>query len=577
MNGSQPAPATSDHEGVRSPFLPRRARSLFSPAKARPGASSDYDAIIIGAGHNGLIAAALFAQAGAHVLVLEGREKVGGCTDTSTPWPEHPDFHVSTYSYVAGLMPRRIIAALRLYDHGLRIYPLGPYSVPLPDGRCLVLPDDARACRDNIAPFSPRDAEAWVRYEEWLGRLAEVIWPLFLQVPPKLGSSAPSDLLDLAKVAWRLRRLDVRGVADLTRLFTASAAELLDHWFESDAVKAAPAVTSAIGSWAGPYASGTAYVLLHLSMGDPGDGHVGGWGFVRGGMGGLAAACRRAAELAGAEIRTGERVERILVQGERAAGVVTASGAQVRAPIVVSTVHPRTTALKLIGRELLPDEYVADIERFKSRGGAVKINLALARLPQLVGVDERPDDRGVCSYHRGSIELGPSPRYVQNAFDQAVSGQPATHPIADATFPSASDDSLMPPGLHCMSIFAQWVPWQWVDEPHRAQVEAFADRVIAHYAQTLPGLADAILARQVIGPYDLETELGLVGGNVYGGELSVDQMFHMRPVPGYAGYRTPINGVYNASAGAHGGGGVSGIPGWQAFQQAMRDRKRRHT
>jgi phytoene dehydrogenase-like protein len=530
-----------------------------------------HDAIVIGAGHNGLIAACLLARAGARTIVLERRDRIGGCSDTSSPWPDHPEWRVNTYSYVAGLMPRAIIRDVGLDRQGLSIMPYGAYLVPTVDGRTLELHHDtARTCA-SIARFSKRDARAYPAWEAWLEGIADTVWPLFTQVPPNLGSLRPRDLVGTGRLAWQARRLGVRGAADLTRLFTLSAQAILDEWFESDEVKGALAMTATIGAYGGPDASGTAYVLLHLTMGDPGDGHVGGWGFVRGGMGGLADACRRAAESEGAEIRTNAGVARILTRGGRVTGVALDNGDELPAPVVVSSAHPKITFLELSGRDDLPEEFIADIERFRCRGGAVKINLALSALPHFPSTG---GDDGSCD-PPGSrpVELAYSPAYIQAAFDDARAGRPAARPIADATFPSALDDTLMPEGMHCMSIYSQWVPVDWRAEPHRDELEAYADRVIDEYAALAHDLKDAILARQVIGPYDMEHDLGLVGGNVYGGELAVDQLFHMRPAPGYADYRTPIAGLYNGSAGAHGGGGVSGIPGWQAARQAIRDRR----
>jgi len=533
-------------------------------------ADSSYDVVVVGGGHNGLVSAALFARSGARTIVLERRDRTGGCTDTSAPWPDHPDWRVNTYSYVAGLMPRRLVRELDLERHGLRILPFGPSFHAFSDGRALVLHEDAARSHDSIAQFSRKDADAWSSYEAWLGGVADVLWPLFLQAPPRVGSLRPGDLRELLGVAWKARALGVRGAGDLTRLFTASANDILGDWFESDEVKAMPAMTATLGAWAGPAQPGTAYVLLHLSMGDPGDGHIGGWGFARGGMGGLAAACRRAAEANGAEIVTDAPVARIDVAGLEVRGVTLADGREVKAPLVVSTVHPKRAFLQLVDRGELPDDFVAAIDRFKCRGGGVKMNLALGELPQFAAAPAN----GIAEHHTGSIELAVSPAYVQAAFDDAVAGRPAAGPIADGTIPSTLDDTLMPPGMHCLSLFTQWVPDEWGSAPHRDELEAYADRVVDAYAELAPNLRNAILARQVIGPYDLEQDLGLVGGNVYGGELSVDQLFHMRPAPGYADYRTPIKGLYNGSAGAHGGGGVSGIPGWQAYRQAMKDRTR---
>jgi phytoene dehydrogenase-like protein len=542
------------------------------------GMSARYDVIVIGAGHNGLICGCLLAKAGMRTLVLERRDRVGGCTDTSAPWPDHPEWKVNTYSYVAGLMPRAVIRDADLGRHGLHVLPYDGYLVLQDDGRMLEFGHDPARTYDSIAQFSKKDAEAYPAWERWLGQLADAVWPLFTQVPPNLGSLRPSDLVATGRLAWQARRLGTRGVADLTRLFTLSAAEILDQWFESEQVKGGLAMMGTLGAYGGPAAPATAYVLLHLSMGDPGDGHVGGWGFVRGGMGGLAAACRRAAEAAGAEVRTGIGVSRILVEGGRVTGVALENGDELGAAVVVSSAHPKLTFLDLVGRDLLPPDFVATIERFRCRGGGVKINLALGELPAFSAFEGDASSRAEVAarpYHRCCFEMGPTPAYIQAAFDDAAAGRPATRPIADASFPSVCDDSLMADGTHCMSLYTQWVPDDWHGAPHRAELEAYADRVIDEYAAHAPGLKGAILARQVIGPYDMEHDLGLIGGNVYGGELSVDQMLHMRPAPGYADYRTPIRGLYNGSAGAHGGGGVSGIPGWQAARQAIKDRRLR--
>lgn len=536
------------------------------------------DVIVIGGGHNGLICAARLAKAGARVVVLERRGRVGGCTDTSTPWPEHPDFHVNTYSYVAGLMPRSIVKDLELHRHGLHIHPMGPHFLPFPDGRCLLLCDDPERSYPSIARISRKDAEAYARWEDWLSGIADVVYPIFARIPPNLGSLRPADLVGTMEIARQARKLGVHGVADVTRLFTASINEILNDWFESDELKALMAMTAVVGAWAGPDTAGTAYVLMHLSMGDPGDGHVGGWGFAHGGMGGLAGACRRSAEAHGAEVVTGAEVTRITTREDRVTGVALTDGRELRAPVVVSTVHPKLTFLELLDSATLPPDFVASIRRYKCRGGAVKINLALGELPRFTGAPCGAGEIAAglpADYHRGSIELAVSPAYVQAAFDDAAAGRPATHPIADVTIPSASDETLMPPGLHCMSIYSQWVPHEWHREPHRDEVEAFADRVVAALAEMAPNLPDAVLARQVIGPHDMEQDLGLVGGNVYGGELSVDQLFHMRPAAGYADYRSPVVGLYNGSAGAHGGGGVSGLPGWHAARQAIGDNRRR--
>ena len=529
-----------------------------------------YDAIVIGGGHNGLISGAYFARAGARTLVLEARDKVGGAADTSSPWPEHPDFRVSTYSYVMSLMPPTIIRELRLERHGYKVTPFGPYFQAFPDGRAITIyADDAKRNYASIAQFSKADAEMIPVWDAWLSGVAKVLGPLLTRVPPAVGSLRPGDLLDTLRTAWAARGLGVRGVADVTRLFTMSVSDLLDDWFESDAVKAMLTVNGVIGTWAGPDSPGTAYVMLHHSIGDIGDGHLGAWGFQEGGMGGVSDACHRAALSFGAEVRLNARVAKILVRGGKTEGVVLADGEEIRAPVVVTTIHPKIAFLDLVDRGHLPEEFVTDIERWKTRSGVVKINLALSELPDFIAAP----GTNLQDHHTGSVELCFSPRYAERAFQDAHHlRKGAERPFVDGTIPTSLDHTLMPEGVHQFSMFSQWVPDDWVNEPHREELEAYADRAIDCYTELAPNFRRSIIARQVIGPYDMEQDLGLIGGNIFHGELSVDQLFHMRPAPGFADFRTPVAGLYHGSSATHGGGGVIGIPGWQAFRQAKRDR-----
>jgi len=529
-----------------------------------------YDAIIIGGGHNGLISGAYFARAGARTVVLESRCKTGGAADTSTPWPEHPDFKVTTYSYVMSLMPPTVIKELKLERHGYKVTPFGPYYQAYPDGRAItVYPDDAKKNYDSIAQFSKKDAEVIPKWDAWLAGVADVLGPLLLKVPPKAGSMKPKDLIETLKVAWASRGLGVRGVGDVTRLFTMSVSDLLNDWFESDAIKGMLAVNGVIGTWAGPDSPGTAYVMLHHSIGDVGDGHLGSWGYQEGGMGGVSDACRRAAESFGAEIRTDAKVARILVRDGRAVGVVLANGEELRAPTIVTTIHPKIAFLDLIDRGELPADFVADIEHWRTRSGVVKINLAMSELPDFIA----NPGKNLQDHHTGSVELCFSPEYAEEAFQDAhMKRVAADRPFVDGVIPTTLDKTLMPEGVHNFSMFTQWVPDDWVKEPHRDELELYADRIIDLYTELAPNFKSAVIARQVIGPYDMEQELGLIGGNIFHGELSVDQLFHMRPAPGYADYRTPIRGLYHGSSATHAGGGVCGIPGWQAFRQAKKDR-----
>ena len=529
-----------------------------------------YDAIIIGGGHNGLVAAAYLARAGARTVVCEGRHKTGGAATTDSPWPEAPEFKVTRLSYVMSLMPPTIQRDLRLDAHGYNVYPMGPYYQAFPEGGSIQLfADDAKRNYESIARWSKHDADAMPRWDAWLAGLADVLGPMLTTAPPRLGSHRPRDLRDTLRLAWRNRGLDVRKIGDLTRLMTMSIADLLDDWFESSQVKGALAVNGVIGTWAGPYSAGTAYVMAHHSIGDVGDGHLGSWGFPEGGMGAVAAAIERSARSLGAEIRTRAPVARVLVSGDRAAGVVLADGTELRAPIVVSTLHPRTAFLDQVGREHLPPDFVTDIERWKSRSGVVKINLALSELPDFTA---NPGAR-LQEHHTGSVEMAPSLEFIERAFQDARAGRPAVAPFSDGVIPTSFDSTLSPPGTHIMSLFTQWVPADWNLAPHRPELEAYADRVIGLYDEVAPNFKASILHRDIVGPHEMETEYGLIGGNIFHGELSLEQLFHMRPAPGYADYRTPVPGLYYGGSATHAGGGVCGIPGWQAARAAIADRK----
>ncbi len=529
-----------------------------------------YDAIIIGGGHNGLTSGAYFARSGARTVVLEARGKTGGAADTSAPFPDHPEIKVTTYSYVMSLMPPTIIRELNLKQHGYDVTPFGPYYQAFPDGRAItVYADDAKKSYESIAQFSKKDADTLPKWEAWLKGVADVLGPLLLQVPPKLGSLSIGDLVASAQSAWKMRKLGTRGVADVTRLFTMSVSDLLDDWFESDAIKAMLTVNGVIGTWAGPDEPGTAYVMLHHSIGDVGDGHLGSWGFQQGGMGGVSDAIRRSAESFGAEIRTDARVKQILVRGGRAVGVTLENGDELRAPVVVSCIHPQIAFLDLIERHELPADFVWDIERWKTRSGVVKVNVALSELPDFIANPGKNQQ----DHHTGSVELCFSPQYAERAFQDAhIERKAAVAPFVDGTIPTTLDKQLAPEGVHVFSMFSQWVPDDWNTEPHRDELEQYADRIIDKYTELAPNFKAAVIDRQVIGPYDMEQDLGLLGGNIFHGELSVDQLFHMRPAPGYADYRTPIKGLYHGSCATHGGGGVNGIPGWQAFNMAKKDK-----
>jgi len=534
--------------------------------------ATNAEVVVVGGGHNGLVAAAYLARAGLSTVVCERRGVTGGAAVSEHPFG--PDFTVTSLSYVVSLLPPDLVRDLRMEQHGYHVYPQGPYFAPRADGRYLRLPHDPAQRHAEIAKFSPADADAYPRYEKHLADIGRVLGPLLHQIPPRLGSRRPPDLLRQARLLTHLRGIDERGAVDVTRLLTGSIADLLEGYFESDAMRGLLSVSGVIGTWAGPRSAGTAYVMLHHHIGET-EGAAGAWGFPRGGMGGVSGALARAARMFGAQIKTDAEVTQIRTKDGRVTGVTLAGkgggeagGESIDAPVVVTTTHPQISFLRLLDPADLPAEFVADIRGWRSRSGTVKINLALDRLPVFASHPE-PDP----SVYGGTIVLAESLDDIETAFQQAVSGTPATLPFADICIPSIFDDSLAPAGQHIMSMFTQWVPCGYADAPQTGDLEAYADRVLARVEQVAPGFTSSVLHRQVIGPHQMQEEYGLVGGNIFHGELSLGQMFHARPAAGYADLRTPVRGLYQAGSATHGGGGVTGIPGRNVVRQILADRR----
>ena len=527
--------------------------------------AAQWDVVVVGGGHNGLVAAAYLAKRGLRTLVCERREVVGGAAVSEHPFG--PGYTVTSLSYVVSLLPADLVSELRLRRHGYHVYPQGCYFSPRVDGRYLRLPDDPKERYAEIAKFSASDAGNYEHYQARLARIAGILGPLLTRIPPKLGSRKPADLLGQAALLRHLRGMDARLAVDITRLLTGSIADLLDQYFESDALRGLLSVSGVIGMWAGPRSPGTGYVTLHHHIGDV-DGHAGAWGFPRGGMGGVTGALAASARAFGAEVRTGSPVTSITTRGGRVTGVVLAGGEEVAAPTVVTTVHPAISFLRLVDPAALPADFVADIRSWRSRSGTVKINLALDRLPPFAS---HPDaDPQV---HGGTIVLAESLDDIENAFTDAVAGRPSALPFADVCVPSVFDDSLAPAGRHVMSLFTQWVPCGYAERPDERELARYADRVIARMEAVAPGFTGSILHRQVIGPRQMQEEYGLVGGNIFHGEISAGQMFHARPAAGYADLRTPVRGLYQAGSSTHGGGGVTGIPGRNVVRQILADRR----
>ena len=536
-----------------------------------PRSANRYDAIVVGGGHNGLVAAAYLAKHGARTVVCEKRSKAGGAADTMEPWPDElPGVKVNTLSYTMSLMPPSLRNDLQLERFGFKLLPLGQGYLPMRGGGSLIQAEDDAITRASIERISRHDADAYFAFYDWIGRIAGILGPMLMRTPPHLGSKRSRDIKDVASLGWRLRKeFDERTVGDITRLFSMSATDLLDRWFESPVIKGFMAVNGIIGTWAGPDAPGTAYVLMHHSVGDVGDGQVASWGFIEGGMGAVAAACEASARSFGAEVRLEAPVDRIRTTNGRVTGVVLEGGEELSAPLVVTACHPKITFLQQLERSELPDSFVRDIEYWKTRSGTVKINLALSRLPTFTADPDFDPE-----IHGGAIQLLDDVEQLERAYQDARFGRAAGVPFSDTEIPTVVDRTLAPEGIHTMSMFTQWVPADWADDEddHRPELEAYADRLVDHLEDVAPGFRDSVLARQIIGPKQMQEEWGLLGGNIFHGELTVDQLFHMRPAVGYADYRTPIHGLYQASSATHAGGGVTGLPGHHAVREILRDR-----
>jgi len=525
---------------------------------------SIYDVIVIGGGHNGLVNAAYLARAGKKVLVLERRHVLGGAAVTEEIFP---GFKFSVASYVVSLLRPEIIRELDLPRHGMEVLPLDGTFTPMLNGDYLWRVNDHAKTRREIARHSRLDAEAYEEYGKAMIEMGRFVKPMLGMRAPDPASLNLHGLKDLLSIARRFQRLPIEDKYNQVQLMTMSAAGFLDQWFETDVLKATMAASGIIGTFLGVRSPGTAYVLLHHYMGEI-DGAFRSWGLVRGGTGAISNAIAAAAREAGADIRTEAPIAKIIVQNGEATGVALENGDEFRAKVVSSSVDPRLTFIKMVGPGNLPGDFVDDIHRYKFRGSSGKVNLALDGLPDFTCLP------GAGPHLRGAISISPTVEYMERAYDDAKYGRFSRRPYIDIVIPSLTDPSVAPPGKHVMSCFVQYAPYHLKEGTWDEKREEFGDTVINTLADFAPNLHNIILHRQVLTPLDIERRFGLSEGNIFQGELTLEQLFFLRPVPGWAQYRTPIRNLYMCGSATHPGGGIMGASGLNAARKILSDWRR---
>jgi phytoene dehydrogenase-like protein len=520
-----------------------------------------YDVIVIGGGHNGLVNAAYLAKAGRKVLVLERRHVLGGAAVTEEVFP---GFKFSVCSYVVSLLRPEIIRDLDLPRHGLEILPLDGTFTPMPNGDYLWRVNDHGKTHREIARHSKLDAEAYDEFGKAMQAMCRFVKPILSMVPPDPSTLDPRELMKLLFIGRRFQNMESGDKYNQVQLMTMSAVDFLDQWFETDVLKATMSASGIIGTFLGVRSPGTAYVLLHHYMGEI-DGAFRAWGFARGGTGAISNAIAGAAREAGAEIRTKAAIAKILVKRGKAVGVALTNGDEFYADVISSSVDPRHTFIEFLDPGALPEEFVEGVKRYKYRGSSGKVNLALDALPNFKCMP------GEGAHLRGAISISPSVEYMERAYDDAKYGHFSRRPYIDMVIPSLTDPSVAPPGKHVMSCFVQYAPYKLAPGLHwDTEKEKFGDTVIDTIAEYAPNLKDIILHRQVVTPLDLEREWGLSEGNIFQGELSLEQLFFLRPVPGYARFRTPLKNLYMCGSATHPGGGIMGAPGRLAAMEILK-------
>jgi phytoene dehydrogenase-like protein len=532
------------------------------------GYSKSYDAIVVGAGHNGLTAAAYLARAGLSTLVLERREIVGGCCVTEEI---APGCRASTTSYIASMLRPEVIQDLKLADYGLRMIPCDPaIQVPFPDGKVVPWWVDRERAKTEFRKLSAKDAETFVRVDDQLKKLARYLQPFFLEPPPQIDTTSLSGWMDLFRVGKRFRGISSSEISQLVAFLTGSLGEFLDNHYESEKMKTMFLANNVYGKHGGPYQPGTAIGLLfHLLSG--GEHELQGfYGHVMGGMGSITQALAASGRKLGVEIRTSASVAQIDVSNGKARGVILEDGTEIRSRIVLSNADPKRTFLKMVAPGELPEDFLQSVRSIKMDGPCAKVNFVLAEEPRFTGTPAN-----ATRLERTFFTLVPSLAFTERCYDIAKFGDIPEELWVDCVISSNADDSLAPPGRHILTCFVQYVPYRLREGAWDEKRELLGDRVVKKIAEYAPNVPGAILARQVLTPLDLERVYGLTEGNIFHGDLRLEQLFFMRPVPGWSQYRTPIAGLYLCGAGAHPGGGVTGAPGHNAARQGLRDWKKK--
>jgi phytoene dehydrogenase-like protein len=548
-------PALSETELDPTERRSERLRGIFL--------ARNYDALVIGAGHNALVCAAYLGRAGLKVLVLEGREEIGGAARTIELWP---GIKVSRYSYMMSLLQSKIIKELELGRHGYRLLPNDGLFTPFEDGSHLMLWNDVKRTAAEVRRFSAADAQAYPAFDQKLNAVANAFRRLLWLTPPTLSPlslRSASDLLALAREV----RLSGDLIYDLIDVMTMSVKDYVDEWFESDEIKAVLSYYSGIGHFAGPMSQGTAYVLLHHLMGEGAS--AGGWGFIEGGMGSVSNALAAAARERGVEIRVDAPVRRILVEKGASRGVELASGEVIAARTVISGTHAKTTFLDLLPSAELPGDFLRHIRTYRSKSSTFRVNLVLRGLPSYTAFDA--GSTGLA--HPPYMHVAPSVEYLERAYDDAKYGAFSQRPYFTTVVPSVKDETLAPKGLYVVNIFGGHAPYALKGGWNMTQREALYEAVLTAWDVFAPGVRELIVHHEIMVPPDLESLVGLPGGNIFHGNLDLDQIFIQRPAPKYADYRSPIRGVYQCGASTHPGGGVMGVAGHNAAREVLRDRR----